>query len=201
MPDDAPPRHGVVVLAAGRSQRLGQAKQLLQIEGETLVHRATRLGLETAPSDCVVVCAQVPGPVRAALADLACRCLPCADADQGMSASLRCALHALSPQCAAALILLCDQPRLDADHLHALLTAWGGDADHAAASAYAGCIGVPAVLPRAWFADLERIEGDTGARVVLRARRDRVRRVPAPQLECDIDRPIDLDGSGAGGPP
>jgi CTP:molybdopterin cytidylyltransferase MocA len=193
MPDRAPLRHGVVVLAAGRSQRLGLAKQLLCIDGETLVHRATRLGLGTAPADCVVVCAQVPGAVSEALADLACRCLPCVDAAQGMSASLRCALRALSPECAAALILLTDQPHLDAAHLQALLAGWGGATDRAAASAYGGCIGVPAVLPRSWFADLEQLDGDTGARALLRARRAEVCVVEAAQLAADIDSPDDLD--------
>ena len=52
---DTQPAHGLVVLAAGDSSRLGEPKQLLRHRGETLIHRAARLGLATAPADAVLV--------------------------------------------------------------------------------------------------------------------------------------------------
>lgn len=193
MPEPAPARHGVIVLAAGRSRRLGQSKQLLMIEGETQVHRTVRLALQTGPADCLVVCGQDPGPVSAAVADLACRCVTCADADLGLSASLRRGLCELDPHCSGALVLLTDQPDLEVAHLQALRDIWRADPDGAAASGYAGTLGVPALLPRSWFSVLIEGTGDMGARELLRARRDRVQVVPAPQLERDIDRPGDLE--------
>ncbi|HMM66077.1 MAG TPA: nucleotidyltransferase family protein [Dokdonella sp.] len=193
MPDPAVPLHGVIVLAAGRSRRLGQSKQLLRIDGETLVHRSVRLALETGPADCVVVCGLHPGGVAPSVADLDCRCVACADADLGLSASLRCGLAALDAACAGALVLLTDQPYLDAAHLRALRDAWRADADGAAASGYAGTAGVPALLPRAWFKQLAMASGDSGARDLLRTRADQVRVVSAPHLERDIDFPGDLE--------
>ena len=187
-----PARHAVVVLAAGLSRRLGRSKQLLRIDGESLVHRMTRIGLDTHPADCVVVCARVPDAVSAAVADLACRCVPCSDAETGLSASLRCGLRALPAHCDAALVLLTDQPGLDRAHLHALLEAWRSDPRRAAASGYAGQPGVPAILPRTWFAELMQLRGDIGAREILRARRAEVSVVAAARLERDIDRPADL---------
>ncbi|MCI2811424.1 nucleotidyltransferase family protein, partial [Eoetvoesiella caeni] len=47
--------HAVVVLAAGGSTRLGQSKQLLTRQGETLVHRVVRLALELVPAQVLVV--------------------------------------------------------------------------------------------------------------------------------------------------
>lgn len=193
MPEPASARHGVIVLAAGRSRRLGQAKQLLTVDGETLVHRAVRLALQTGPADCVVVCGPEPGPVAASVADLACRCVTCADADAGLSASLRHGLRELDARCGGALVVLTDQPDLDAAHLQALRDTWREKPDCATASGYAGTLGVPALLPRSWFASLLEGTGDTGARELLRAGRDHVQVVSAPRLERDIDRPSDLE--------
>jgi CTP:molybdopterin cytidylyltransferase MocA len=197
MPELAPARHGVIVLAAGRSRRLGQSKQLLTVDGETLVHRALRMALQTGPADCLVVCGPDPGPVAAAVADLACRCVTCADADLGLSASLRRGLCELDAHCAGALVLLTDQPKLDVAHLQALRNTWLTDPAGAAASGYAGTLGVPALLPRSWFSLLIEGSGDSGARELLRAMQDRVQVVPAPQLERDVDRPGDLEERGA----
>jgi molybdenum cofactor cytidylyltransferase len=186
------PRHGVVLLAAGGSKRLGQAKQLLEFGGETLVHRAARLALATAPRDAVLALGAHADAVQAAVATLALRPVPCAHWELGMGASLRAGLAALSADCAGALVLLCDQPDLDAAHLQALVAAWRADPSRAAASAYAGVLGVPALLPRAWFAELAALEGDRGARDLLRQRAAYVHAVACAPLSRDIDAPSDL---------
>lgn len=188
------PRHGVVLLAAGGSKRLGQAKQLLELGGESLVHRAARLALDTAPEDAVLVLGAHADAVLAGVATLALRPVQCADWERGMGTSLSTGLTALSPDCAGALVLLCDQPDLNAAHLQALVQAWRREPAHAAASGYAGVLGVPALLPRAWFADLAALDGDRGARDLLRRRAAQVQSVACAPLSRDIDVPADLPG-------
>jgi CTP:molybdopterin cytidylyltransferase MocA len=191
-----PARHGVVLLAAGGSRRLGQPKQLVQMAGETLVHRAARLALATAPADAVLVLGAHAEAVLAGVATLALRPVQCADWERGMGTSLRAGLAALSPACQGALVLLCDQPDLDATHLQALVQAWRRDPSRAAASAYAGVLGVPALLPRAWFPELAALGGDRGARDLLRQRARDVQAVACFPLARDIDTPTDLHGHG-----
>ncbi len=193
----APPRHGVVLLAAGGSRRLGQAKQLLELAGETFVHRAARLALATAPADAVLVLGAHADAVLAGEATLALRPVRCGDWERGMGASLRAGLAALSPNCSGALVLLCDQPDLHAGHLHALVQAWRRDPTRAAASAYAGVLGVPALLPRTWFSALDALDGDRGARDLLRQRAGDVHAVASAPLARDIDTPADLHPGGA----
>ncbi len=67
------PRHGVVVLVAGASRRLGQPKQLVRIDGETLLHRTVRSALATRPHDLVVVVGSAADASIAAVSDLAVR--------------------------------------------------------------------------------------------------------------------------------
>ena len=101
------PRHGVVLLAAGASRRLGRPKQLLVLEGETLVHRAARLALATRPADAVVMLGHAADAVAAAVGELALRQVVCAGADQGMGVTLAQGLAALHTDCAVALFVLC----------------------------------------------------------------------------------------------
>ncbi|HEU0152317.1 MAG TPA: nucleotidyltransferase family protein [Arenimonas sp.] len=183
------PRHALLLLAAGGSRRLGEPKQLLRLAGESLVRRAARLGLATAPAEAVVVCGAHADAVWRELADLPVRRIDCDTWAAGLGDSLATGLRALSGDIDGALVLLCDQPALDAAHLQALRDAWQGDPARAAASAYAGVLGVPALLPRAWFARLAAGGHDQGARDLLRARAADVQAIDAPALAQDLDTP------------
>jgi molybdenum cofactor cytidylyltransferase len=87
----------------------------------------------------------------------------------------------------------CDQTRLAAAHLHALIGAFEAHAAPAiVASSYAGIHGVPAVFPRSVFAQLCALRGDKGARALLA-------HPPCPVIplafdggEVDVDLPADL---------
>lgn len=180
------------MLAAGASRRLGKPKQLLRLHGETLVRRAARMGLATQPQAAVIVLGAGADAVYACVADLALRRVDCVDWEQGMGASLRAGLAALPSECAGALIVLCDQPALDAPHLDQLVAAWHANPRGAVASRYAGRLGVPALLPRAWFAELIGDAGDRGARDLLIRHREEVVAVDNEALALDIDRTGDL---------
>lgn len=186
------PRHGVVLLAAGMSRRLGRAKQLVEIDGETLVHRAARLALATQPHGALIVLGHGAEDVAAAVGELPLHRVICAEHARGMGASLAAGLAALHADCDGALVLLCDQPWLGENHLRALVDAWRRAPARACASAYADTLGVPALLPRAWFAQIDA-NGDRGARELLRAQREHVEAIPCEALSFDIDTPRQLD--------
>lgn len=184
--------HGLVLLAAGASRRLGRPKQLVVVDGETLVRRAASSGLATAPLDAVIVLGHAADEIGAAVAGLPLRPVVADDWRDGMGASLACGVAALDARCDGVLVVLCDQPALDAAHCAALVDAWRTHRDSAAASAYAGVLGVPAVLPRAWLLEPGALAGDRGARELLRSTARRVVAVAAPALMYDIDRIGDL---------
>jgi len=192
MSEAGPPSHGAVLLAGGASRRLGFPKQLIEIDGEPLLRRVARALLATSPLDCVVVLGHEPERMRAVLDGLPVRSVVAEQHARGMSASLAAGIAALDAHCQAALVALTDQPALDAAHLIALRDAWRCAPDHAVASAYADTRGVPAVLPRAWFAEIAQLRGDVGARDLLRASDRAIVAIAAAALERDLDRPQDL---------
>jgi CTP:molybdopterin cytidylyltransferase MocA len=185
--------HAAILLAAGGSRRLGAPKQLVTIDGETLVRRAALALLATDPEQLYVVVGAMGESVYASVADLGVQRVECLDWSLGLSASLRAGVGVLPLETSAALVALCDQPALDAMHLARIVQRSREHPDKAIASAYAGVLGVPAMLPRAWFADIATLRGDVGARELLRANASRVEAVDAPTLAQDVDEPADRD--------
>lgn len=190
-------RHGAVILAAGGSHRLGVSKQLSRVGAEPLVRRAARAALATHPFRTVVAVGADADATFAAVADLDVERVEVTEWAQGMGASLRAAVQACDGHCDGLLVLLCDQPALTAAHLQRLLAAWRDAPHKAIASAYAGTVGVPAILPCAWFAELAHLSGDRGARELLRGRADQVIPVAEPELTHDVDVPDDLRAARA----
>jgi molybdenum cofactor cytidylyltransferase len=194
-----------IVLAAGASRRLGQPKQLLMHDGETLLLRAIRLATEAGAAPVIAVLGANSELIRATV-DLANSIQVINHRwEEGISTSIHAGLHALdevaldeaSPLSASALILACDQPLLTTNHLHALMEAFAAAAEPSIiASAYAGVLGIPAVFPRIAFPQLRALRGDKGARALLAEPPCPLIAVPFAGGEVDIDEPGDLGELG-----
>lgn len=186
-----------IILAAGASRRLGRPKQLVAVEGEILLARVLRMANEAGASPVFVILGAHFAPICAAVSfDDA---IPVFNDrwQQGMATSIHAGIHELdmrAPQSTGALVIACDQPNLTADHLRALLQAFEAQPHPSiAASFYADTLGIPAVFPRAVFAELFALNGDRGARALLVNPSCPLVRVPFAGGEVDIDVPADLD--------
>lgn len=184
---------GAILLAAGGSSRLGRSKQLIEIEGEALVRRQAKLLSALAPSRVVVVTGAERSAIGNALDGLPLELVHNPDWQRGMGASLACGIRAMPERVRAALLLLCDQWRVEAGDLEKLVACWAPRPLAAVAAAYEDSIGPPVVLPRALFEKLSRLRGDSGARRVLKRWPGEVLTVPLPNAAFDLDEPADLD--------
>jgi CTP:molybdopterin cytidylyltransferase MocA len=179
------------VLAAGGSTRFGRPKQLALVRGVPLVRRVV---LATAAPDvderAVVVGANADA-VRLTL-DASVTTLRNARWKEGIASSVRVAVAWAQERRADALVLLLgDQPLVDAAHVARLVGAWRKGAV-AAASFYEHAPGVPAIFDAKLFAELDALRGDRGAASLLRSRVD-VARIPCPEAGIDVDTPHDLE--------
>jgi molybdenum cofactor cytidylyltransferase len=190
-PPADPARLGAVVLAAGGSSRLGRPKQLVRLNGLPMVRRAAALAAGLCPGRVIVVTGACHGRVAAALRGCDVTIARNRRWRLGLASSLSKGLAALPADAAGALVLSCDQPLVGAAELRRLIDAWRRRPDRPAAAAYAGTVGVPAVLtPRLCFA-ARALEGDTGAAALLRATKG-LSRVPMAAAVEDLDEPADL---------
>ncbi|EYF04696.1 nucleotidyltransferase family protein [Chondromyces apiculatus] len=190
----------VVVLAAGASRRLGSPKQLAEVGGMTLLARtlteATQVGAQWV---IVVLGPRDAQDGQAAMVEEArrfgVRVVFNEAAAEGLSASLRCGLaeaRLLDAQLGAVLVTLCDQPRVSGALFRRLVAAVAAGPEPIAASSYAGVCGVPAVFTAGVFKELAALEGDEGARRVLRRDPARVRAVAFEEGVLDVDSREDL---------
>lgn len=181
-------RHAAVVLAAGGSRRLGHPKQLLQRDGEPLVHRAARLALATGAHPVLLVVGAAHERVAAACVDLALTHVHNRAWSDGLAGSLRRAAAALGAHAGPVLVLGCDQPALSIDHLRALLSGAGASPSRCAATAYGDRVGSPAVVPASMLHALAPDAGDRGLGVALGALpRAHLHVQHEPALALDID--------------
>jgi len=158
-----------IVLAAGLSSRLGRPKQLLPVLGEPLLRHTLRRVLASSLDDILLVVGPEADAIRAAAADLPLTVVFNPDAARGQSTSVRAGLGALSPEVDAAMFLLGDQPGLDPGVIDTLIRAWRTSGAPVVAPLYDDDIGNPVLFDRRVFPELASLEGDTGARPVVRA--------------------------------
>ncbi len=182
-----------VVLAAGAGARFAGPKQLARLGEQTLVERAARLALGACGAGVVVVTGAHAEAVAASLATTGVRLAFNPAWRSGMSGSIACGLGHLPPGAQACMILLCDQPAIDAADLHALVAGWMTAPQHAAAATFAGILAAPAIFPAVLWPQLRVLAGDRGARALLAAL-PRVTAVPMPHAALDVDTVAELEG-------
>lgn len=175
-----------VVLAAGSSTRLGEAKQFVTLSGETLLERAIRTAREARCSPVLVVLGAAHVEILAHIYFGNAVTVINEKWREGMATSIRLGiqtLNAIAPDVEGAVLMTCDQPAVTVEHLNRLMSKQELKASH-----YAGRNGVPAYFPRKYFDDLMAITGDAGARSLLaQAHFENL-----PHGELDIDTAEDL---------
>ena len=183
-----------IVLAAGGSSRYGQCKQLVEINGSSLVRLAVDKLSALFPIDRItVVVGGNSKAVARAVSDLPVNIVHNKHWQQGLASSLKAGINSLEPGCRAVMITLCDQALVTEKHLRQLLDLWLADPTRIIAGGYAGTIGTPAVIPAEFYPQLLALEGDAGAKSVLKYNDGRVRTVAIPEAEFDLDVPADLE--------
>lgn len=188
---------GAILLAAGSSSRLGQSKQLLEIDGQPLVRRQAGLLLALEPACVVVVSGAEQLEVEQALHGLQVHRVHNPNWQQGMGTSLACGIRAMPERVRGALLLLCDQWRITGEDLQQLVTAWKPGPMRAVSAEWTNeqghvVAGAPAIFPRALFARLVKLQGDRGAQQILKHHAEGTQRIPLPNAGFDIDLPADL---------
>ena len=175
-----------LVLAAGRSTRLGQPKQLLPFGDATLLDHT--LGTARACGFDQLICA-IGGPIDAIRAgvDLSgADVVENHDSGEGCSSSIALALDAVDPGSDVLVLLLGDQPGVTAATVDALLAGRGDGS--LAVCRYDDGRGHPFAFGRAIFDELAAMHGDKAVWKLLDRHADLVVEVPiAGPVPRDID--------------
>lgn len=191
---DAPDENAIVILAAGGSRRLGRPKQLVEIDGRSLIRRAAEAALAVGSGSVQIVVGAEVLRVRAALEGLPVAWIVNDAWQEGIASSIRAAVDAIERRqrpVETMTLMLCDQPGVTTDVLRRLLDAWRGTRSAVIASRYPEGPGVPALLHAELFPALKTLQGDIGARQLIRELDRDIVTIPL-DLPDDVDTAEDL---------
>jgi len=187
---EAAPSIAAVVLAAGRSTRMGATNKLVaDIGGTPMVRRVVEAALASRAAPILVVTGHMQAAVSSALAGLDVTFVANADYATGLASSLKAGIGALPPSCDGALILLGDMPQIAPEHMDALVAAFAPDM--IVVPVHEGRQGNPVLWPAKYFPELLQLDGDAGARRLIGIHAAHVREVDlgTDAIFADIDTP------------
>lgn len=193
--DEAEEGFAAVILAAGRSSRMGEGinKLLAEVGDRPVIRRVAEAALASRARPVIVVTGHERARVEAALAGLDVSFVHNADHATGMASSLRAGIAAVPETVAGALVVLGDMPLLAPGLLDRLMDAHAPVAGRLiAAPVEGGQRGHPVLWSRRFFGELSALEGDVGARAILAANAELVAEVPVTAEEgafLDVDTP------------
>ncbi len=190
-------RVAAVVLAAGAARRFGAAKQLAPWQGKPMFLHAVDAALNSRAGPVVVVLGAYAAECRRALGTRPVTVVENPGWAAGQSASMKAGLAALPPTASAAIFPLADQPLVSAAVINAVIARHQRTLAPVVWPEFAGKRGNPVLFHRRLFAEMERVQGDVGAKPVLLAHRAEaaVVAVDDEAVLIDIDTPDDLAGN------
>lgn len=192
------PRVAVLVLAAGRSTRMGGPNKLLaDADGEALVVHAVKAALASQAIEVVVVLGHMAELVRPAIEKAVApgsrlRFVTNPAFAEGLSTSVRTGVAALGPSVDAAIVQLGDMPGVGAPLLDRLMAAFNPvEGRSICVPTVGGKRGNPVLWARRFFPEMTRLSGDSGAKHLIGEHADLVCEVEmtGEAAIIDIDTP------------
>lgn len=194
----------LVILAAGCSSRLGQAKQLVKLNGTSLLARQCQIAKNVNENVSCVVGFESQRMIKE-LANLSVTEIENEHWQQGLASSIAKAVTSLKPEIEAVMLILVDQWQLTEIDLTQLIKIWQEDpsrivtaSKNAAfnneqyAQGSADISGPPVIFPRQYFRELSQLTSGQGAKSLIKKHKQNTVNVSLPHAFIDLDTPEQL---------
>jgi molybdenum cofactor cytidylyltransferase len=191
-PEIMTPKVAAIVLAAGRSTRMGAGNKLVaEIGGKPMVRRVTESALASRAGPVIVVIGHQSAELRGVLGDLKITLVRNGEYAGGLSTSLKAGLRAVPRDCHGVLVLLGDMPAISAEVIDRLLASFTPDSGQIVVPTHAGKRGNPVLWSARYFPEMLQLDGDTGAKSLLGAHAAAIKEVElgTAAIFADVDTP------------
>lgn len=180
----------IVVVAAGSASRMGQIKQLLPWGSGTLLEHTLHTLKEIKTHDIILVLGSNAEKIQQKTNLEGINVVTNPNWEKGIGNSIACGVKYtldLSKTYDGVLVCLADQPLLTSIYYSGLIEDFKQEPDKIIATVYDKGAGVPAIFPATLFKELTLLNGDFGAKSILRSKQNTVRLKNAGKLIADID--------------
>lgn len=182
-----------LVLAAGRSTRMGEEnKLLLTFNDKSMVSYVVDQLLDSAVSDIIVVTGNEVDAVKKSISGKV-NYVHNEDYAHGLSTSVKAGIYALADDTDGVMICLGDMPYITATDYNNLITAF--EPGKIIAPTTNGKIGNPLIFAKDYFKDFDALNGDKGAKKLLKNYPDNIKEVNlnTDAIFSDIDTPEEYE--------
>ncbi|MFD2262519.1 NTP transferase domain-containing protein [Lacibacterium aquatile] len=187
------PKISGLLLAAGRSSRMGRNKLLMPVDGRPMVRKvAETLLAARSLQDLTVVLGHETALVRQALDGLPVQFVETDRYQEGLSGSLKAGLESLPQDIDGLLVALGDMPLVDSLTIDRLAAAFNPTEGRAICQpVHGGQRGNPVLWDSRFIVEMQEVTGDTGARALLQRHAGEICEVacPSPGVLIDLDTP------------
>jgi molybdenum cofactor cytidylyltransferase len=194
------PQLSILIPAAGESRRLGQSKQLVKFRKGTLILNAVNAAQSIAPLEVIVITGANAKAVKDAVGQTRVRWVHNTNWSAGMGSSIASGAAMISPEAAGVMIFLCDQWRLQTADLCSIAETWQANPERIVCAKAGGQNMPPVIFPASCFSRLRALDGDDGARDILKDQPEMLTPVALPNAVFDLDTQSQLDGLNVPGP-
>jgi len=185
---------GIIILAAGASKRMGKPKMLLPYRENNLLQHIIQQAQLIPSEGALIVTGCYDALIKQALNNYQVKRVYNKQWKEGMASSIVLGLQWWlnhNDTITQILILVSDQPFLNADILNKLLQQQQQTQKGIVAATYDGIIGTPVLFSRQYFPYLLQLKGDKGAGNIVKAFPADVATILFEAGKYDIDTPED----------
>ena len=179
----------IIILAAGKSSRLGHPKQLLPFKGKSLINHCIETAKKVSAHVLVITGAERMR-IESEIKDDAVLVVHNPEWEEGMASSIRHGLSYLTENLqniSSVILMVCDQPYVTIELLRNLIIEKEKTLKSIVASYYSEIAGTPVLFDKSIFPELMELTGDIGARKVITRHKDNLATVAFPLGNVDMD--------------
>ncbi|GAB2621027.1 hypothetical protein GCM10027035_16610 [Emticicia sediminis] len=181
----------IIILAAGASSRMGAPKQLLLVDGKTLIKRICETAMDTPCHPIVTVLGANRNLIRKETDRMPITVIDNPQWENGMSSSIKMGLagaYMTEKAIEAAIFLTVDMPYVNAELINKMIEKAESDEKiEIVACKYDSQMGIPVLFKRTLFTDLLELTGDEGAKKVVMKNKDKTAFIDFPEGKLDLD--------------
>ena len=184
----------IIILAAGNSTRFGSIKQLLHFNGKTLLQHTIDEAVDAGAEPVLVITGDNADRISDSIEKNKVEIVFNKDWKKGMASGIVAGVSrtiTLNSDIDKIIIAVCDQPFITSELFKQLFRTQSKSEKGIVACAYADTIGTPVLFTQKYFEHLLNLQGDEGAKKLLKIYNQDVATVDFPKGYIDIDTEAD----------